>query len=99
MYKAFEYYTPFSSLFDSYPSLRSMPPKAVSVPVSVPTSDASSPPKLSAAQVASLLAIGKILKATRYEVRSEQREFLDEQTTALVSLPSPLFLHIDLYYF
>ncbi|KAJ7493732.1 hypothetical protein FB451DRAFT_1491034 [Mycena latifolia] len=56
-----------------------MPPKSV--------------PKLSAVQKDSILAIGKVVRATRYKDHVEQRAFLDEKTEALDSY-SPFLTEI-----
>jgi hypothetical protein len=71
MYKTFQYYSPYTSLFSSYPTLRTMPPKEA-------------PRTLSKTQADSILAIGKHIRATKYEDRTEQRHFLDEQALKLV---------------
>ena len=73
MYKAFKYYSPYTSLFSSFPSLRAMPPKEAPRSLSKPNVDA-------------IISIGKIVRATKYDDRTEQRMFLDAQTLKLVRL-------------
>lgn len=71
-YKSYTYWTPFSSLFSSYPSLVPvMPPPKVSK-------------QLSQAQVDDILSIGKSIRATKYDDRLEQRTFLDAKVLQLV---------------
>ena len=69
MDKSLAFFTPYSSIFDSYPHLcsniSSMAPTTV--------------PKLTAEQHARIIAIGKAIRATNYPNKEEQRAFLDEK--------------------
>ncbi|KAJ7690887.1 hypothetical protein B0H17DRAFT_1134155 [Mycena rosella] len=60
MYRSFSFYSPYISLFTSYPMLRSMPPSK-------------SPLRLSIAQKETLINIGKSVRATKYNSFLEQR--------------------------
>ncbi|KAJ7111665.1 hypothetical protein C8R43DRAFT_961977 [Mycena crocata] len=72
MYKAFQYYTPFTSIFTSYPSLMAPP---------APTASTRIQP-LTPSQIKAINDIGKSVRATKYDDRNEQRVFLDEKTLA-----------------
>lgn len=67
-------YTPYISPLASYPGLRTMVNTVL-------------PKKLNQSQYDAVLAIGESVRATRYDNRTKQREFLDEKTTAFVRLP------------
>ncbi len=65
-------FTPYTSIFDAYPALRTMPPISAQAKI---------PPSLHAA----LLNIGKTVRATKHDDRLDQRLFLDEKVVAVVS--------------
>lgn len=71
MNKAFAFYSPYTSLFSSYPRLR--------LAMAPPTGG-----KLSQDQINTIVGIGKAVRATKYDDRNEQRAFLDEKTALLV---------------
>lgn len=79
-------YTPYSSLFDSYPTLlrssSTMPPPGIPIP--------KVPSKLTPAQCEQFLAIGKAVRATKYDDRNEQRIFLDEKVEIVVCVLNSL---------
>ncbi|KAJ7132419.1 hypothetical protein C8R44DRAFT_871380 [Mycena epipterygia] len=74
MYKSFQYYTPYISLFTSYPRLQSMAP-----PVAPPAFFT----KLTPAQFETIASVGKIVRATKYDDKNDQRVFLDEKVVIL----------------
>ncbi|KAJ7107366.1 hypothetical protein C8R44DRAFT_885384 [Mycena epipterygia] len=74
MYKSFQYYTPYISLFTSYPRLQSMAP-----PVAPPAFFT----KLTPAQFETIASVGKIVRATKYDDKNDQRVFLDEKVAIL----------------
>ena len=85
MLKSYEFYSPYLSIFESFPrllhNLSFMAPPAAAK-------------RLSSAQYASIIAIGKSVRATNYPNREEQRSFLDEKTNEYVRPPLfPSMLH------
>lgn len=72
MYKSFQFYTPYLSIFLEYPTLLSM------------VSSSSSKTSISQSQYDAIVAIGDAVSATKYPDRSKQRSFLDTKTVALV---------------
>lgn len=72
------YFSSYTSIFDTYPRLRSLKTVTMSDTPSTP------PGRVPAHVSTALLTIGKYIRGTRLTSREDQRDFLDEKVTEIV---------------